>query len=75
MSRPGPEPRVHDDEIISVIESDERPFSTAEDVADSVGLSGTRVRERLKRLVDTGKIQSATATANMEIYWVSWESN
>lgn len=75
MSRPGPDPRVSDEEIIGVIQSDDRPFSTAEDVADSVGLSGTRVRERLERLVASGRIQSANATANMEIYWVSWESS
>jgi len=75
MSRPWPDPTVSDEEIISVIQSDDRPFSTAEDVAESVGLSGTRVRERLERLVGSGRIQSANATSNMEIYWVSWESN
>jgi DNA-binding Lrp family transcriptional regulator len=75
MSRPGPDPKVSDEEIISVIQSDDRPFSTAEDVADSVGLSGTRVRERLERLVVSGQIQSASATGNMDIYWVSWESS
>lgn len=75
MYDPGPDQRVSDKKIISVIQSDNRPFSTAGYVANSVGLSESMVRERLRCLEESGRLRSANATPDEKIYWVSLESS
>jgi DNA-binding Lrp family transcriptional regulator len=73
MPQPGPSPKVTDGRIIQAIRDDERPFSTAEAIASRVSLSGTRVRERLERIIEEEGVKSAPVAGNVKIYWLSWD--
>jgi len=69
MATRGPEPKVSDDELLNVVDSDTRPFSTVSYVAENVDLSNTRVRERLARMVSEGYIRSERVAGDIKIYW------
>ncbi|WP_436934980.1 winged helix-turn-helix transcriptional regulator [Halovenus marina] len=70
MAVRGPDPTVSDSEIISAIESTDCPFATAKDVAEIVGLSRERARQRLNRLSEQGAIEREK-TSGVVIYWLS----
>lgn len=69
MSARGPDPKVTDDELLDAVEADERPFTTATAVTESVPLSANRVRQRLGRLADEGVINCAPVARDIKIYW------
>lgn len=70
MSPKGPEPSVTDDALIDAINGTERPFATAGEVADSVGLSDWRVRQRLERLDESDDINRSRIGGGPFIYWL-----
>jgi len=69
MATRGPEPKVSDDEILDVVDKDQRPFSTVSHVSDRVDLSNTRVRQRLADMVEEGYIRSEPVAGDIKIYW------
>ena len=69
MATRGPEPKVSDDEMIDVMDNDDRPFSTVSYVSERVDLSNTRVRERLADMVEKGYIRSEEVAGDIKIYW------
>jgi prophage antirepressor-like protein len=75
MSRPGPDPKVADSELVAAIESREQPYATAGDVAEIVGLSRWRASQRLQRLADEDGIESGTVGKVVQIYWLESESD
>lgn len=68
MGRRGPALKVEDDELVTAISSVNGPFATAVEVAEEVGLSPERVRERLKELEDRGVLESKRA-GSAKAYW------
>lgn len=70
MATRGPDPTVTDEELIQAIREHEDPFATAGDVADTVGLSGERVRIRLNRLADAGEVDRSKVGGRAVIYWL-----
>lgn len=70
MSAKGPEPSVSDDALINAIDQTERPFATAGEVADFVGLSDWRVRQRLERLDESDDINRSRIGGGPFIYWL-----
>lgn len=73
MPRPGPEPRVADEELIAAVEASETPIACARAVADRVGLSRQATTSRLTRLADEGVIESGRVGEATPVYWVPEE--
>lgn len=69
MSTRGPDPKVSDAELRRAVQSTDEPFATASQIADSVGLSAFRVRQRMNALADAGEIQSSRLGEGPYIYW------
>lgn len=70
MSKPGPDPKVTNKELIEALEQHSKPVATANDVAETVGLSRTRASERLQRLASSGKVNSGRLGERVRVYWV-----
>lgn len=70
MSTKGPDPTVSDSELIEAIKRTERPFATAKQVSDTVGLSDWRVRQRLERLDENNEIKRDRIGGGPFIYWL-----
>lgn len=69
MSTRGPDPKVTDETLLSCIKSDSRPFATVSTVTKEVSLSHERVRQRLNRLSDQGRIQREQISGSVVLYW------
>ena len=70
MSTKGPEPTVSDSELIEAISRTSRPFATAGEIAEVVGLSNWRVRQRLERLDEQNEINRSRIGGGPFIYWL-----
>ena len=70
MSRPGPDPDVADEELVTALAYRDLPYATAGDVSEHVALSETRTKQRLDRLVDEGRICSGPVGERTTIYWL-----
>lgn len=69
MATRGPDPKVSDAQLVTAIHETDHPFAVAKDVANRVGLSRERVRQRLNRLNDENQIKRAKVSGAV-IYWV-----
>lgn len=70
MATRGPDPTVTDEEFEAVIEDRKKPFVTAKYVAERVGLSENRCRQRLQRLAEENRVKSDTiGDSQYTIYW------
>ncbi|RXK47021.1 hypothetical protein EAF64_17950 [Halorientalis pallida] len=70
MATKGPDPTVSDRELIDAIAKAAEPFATAGGVAERVGLSDWRVRQRLERLGERGELNRARVGGGPWIYWL-----
>jgi predicted ArsR family transcriptional regulator len=71
MSTRGPDPKVTDSELYQAIDQTDEPFATANQISDAVGLSSFRVRQRMEKLAEEGKIESSRLGEGPYIYWRS----
>jgi len=71
MATRGPEVMVEDAELVTAVGASDRPVATASEVADAVGLSNFRTRQRLATLAENGEIQKARISGGTLIYWLS----
>ena len=69
MSTRGPDPKVSDAELTRAMNNTDEPFATAKQIAESVGLSSFRVRQRMNSLSEAGEIESARLGEGPYIYW------
>lgn len=69
MATRGPDPKVSDRQLLTAITETDHPFAVAKDIADCVGLSRERARQRLNRLSEQDKIERAKVSG-VVIYWV-----
>lgn len=70
MSKPGPDPKVTDGELINAIKQLDQPYATAKDVSDITDLSRWRASQRLDRLANDNHIQSGVVGENTTVYWL-----
>jgi len=70
MATRGPKPTVTDDQLISAFSNTGYPGGTASDIAELVGLSRQRVRQRLERMVNNGNLQRAKLNSGVVLYWL-----
>jgi predicted ArsR family transcriptional regulator len=69
MATRGPDPKVSDRQLLTAIVETDHPFAVAKDIADRVGLSRERARQRLNRLSKQDEIERAKVSG-VVIYWV-----
>lgn len=69
MSTKGPDPKVTDSELLCAVVRTDEPFATASQIAEEVGLSSWRVRQRMNKLAESGDIQKAQLGQGPYIYW------
>jgi len=75
MSTKGPDPKVNDSELLQAVISTNEPFATAKQVAEQVGLSSWRVRQRMSQLAESGDIQRSQLGSGPYIYWLDGSFN
>lgn len=69
MATPGPEPTVNDETLVKAIREAEYPATTAGEVAERVGLSRQRVRQRLEAMVGRDEIKRGKLRSGLVLYW------
>ena len=69
MSTKGPDPKVSNSELLNAVVDTDEPFATASQIAEQVGLSSWRVRQRMEKLADSGDIEKAQLGRGPYIYW------
>lgn len=73
MATKGREPKVSDEKLLQLVEtSDEwldRPFVTAKELAERVGMTRQAIHKRLQQFVDDGKIRKYKP-GKSAIWWV-----
>jgi hypothetical protein len=69
MSTAGPDRTVSDDQLLQCFHQAEKPFQTAKDISEKVGLSTTRVHERLQTMGDSRV--NRTKVGRGVVYWLS----
>lgn len=65
----GRPPKVSDEAIINLVQEEERPFSTASDVADQLPIGNDAVRHRLNNLAEDGRINREKVGRSV-VWWV-----
>ena len=70
MSARGPDPEVSDKTLLHTIRSANRPFATVTTVTKSVSLSRERVRQRLNRLSNQGRLRREQVSGSVVLYWL-----
>jgi len=74
MSARGPERKVSDKELLECFEDVEKPFVTTSDIATRVGLSKTRIRQRLQSMGPEVRIERHNV-GNAVVYWLPDENS
>ena len=74
MSTRGPERQVSDQELLKCFDDVDKPFVTTSDIEARVGLSKTRIRQRLKSIGKEQQIERHKV-GNAVVYWVSEENS
>jgi len=66
---------VTDDEILRLVQTADRPFTTASEVADRAGMVRQTAHKHLQRLHDEGKIEKKKVGAHAVIWWLEDHGN
>jgi len=69
-SKPGPNPSVTDEEILSLFKETDDPVLSTAEVADRVPLARRSIYDRLVSLRDVGKLTSKEIGGRNTIWWV-----
>lgn len=69
MATRGPDPTVTDNQLTDAIRETGYPGGTASDVAEIVGLSRQRARQRLERLCENDELYRAKLNSGVVLYW------
>jgi DNA-binding IclR family transcriptional regulator len=72
MAASGRKPKMSDDELVELVRTSDdwagRPFTTAPELADRVGMSRQGVHRRLQTLVKEGRIEKYKS-GQSAVYW------
>lgn len=61
---------MDDEQIISYISSNDKPFVTAPEIADVAGIARQNAYRKLQRLHDEGRIEKYKVGSSAVIWWV-----
>jgi predicted ArsR family transcriptional regulator len=66
---PGPDPRVSDEEILSVFSQSPDPVLTATEVAEKLPLTRRGIYDRLTALEEQGELESKKVGGRTTVWW------
>lgn len=69
--RPGPDPKVSDEQILKLFRNSPDPVLTASEIADQVDLTRRNVLDRLKDLEDEGFLVSKKVGSRSTVWWLA----
>ncbi|MYL16167.1 HTH domain-containing protein [Halorubrum terrestre] len=73
--RPGPDPTVSDEQILSLFRESTDPVLTASEIADQVDLTRRNVLNRLKDLESNGHLRSKKVGGRSTVWWLPGETS
>jgi len=73
-SKPGPNPRVSDEEILSRLREAEGPVLSTADLADRLPIARRATLNRLKRLRERGVVESYAVGGRNTVWWATDEA-
>ena len=70
-SKPGPTPRVSDNEIIDLFRDTDDPVLSTAEVTEQVPLKRRATYNRLRSLADEGRLQSKQIGGRNTVWWIA----
>jgi DNA-binding Lrp family transcriptional regulator len=70
-SKPGPHPRVSDEEILAVLREADSPVLSTADLAESLPIARRTALNRLKQLRERGVVESYTVGGRNTVWWAT----
>jgi len=70
-SKPGPDPRVTDEEILSLFRESQDPVLSTAEVAEQVPLKRRATYNRLRSLADEGRLESKQIGGRNTVWWLA----
>jgi len=70
-SKPGPTPRVSDNEIIDLFRDTDDPVLSTAEVAEQVPLKRRATYNRLRSLADEGRLESKQIGGRNTVWWIA----
>jgi DNA-binding Lrp family transcriptional regulator len=70
-SKPGPHPRVSDEEILAVLREADSPVLSTADLAESLPIARRTTLNRLKQLRERGVIDSYAVGGRNTVWWAT----
>lgn len=67
--RRGPKPQVSDEELLAIFENSKDPVLTATEVAEHVSIARRSVYDRLRKLEDSGVLESKKVGGRTTVWW------
>jgi hypothetical protein len=70
-TRPGPTPRISDEEILAVFRDTEDPVLSTAEVTERIPLKRRATYNRLRSLADEGRLKSKQIGGRNTVWWVA----
>ena len=70
-SKPGPDPRVTDEEILSLFRESQDPVLSTAEVAEQVPLKRRATYNRLRSLADEGRLENKQIGGRNTVWWLA----
>jgi hypothetical protein len=70
-SKPGPTPRVNEDEIIGLFRDTDDPVLSTAEVAEQIPLKRRATYNRLRSLADEGRLESKQIGGRNTVWWIA----
>jgi hypothetical protein len=70
-TKPGPTPRISDEEILAVFRDTEDPVLSTAEVTEQIPLKRRATYNRLRSLADGGRLKSKQIGGRNTVWWVA----
>lgn len=68
-TRPGPKPKVSDQELLSIIRESDDPVVTATEIAEQIEIGRRSTYDRLVKLEERGEVRSKKVGGRTTVWW------
>jgi hypothetical protein len=70
-TKPGPTPRISDDEILAIFQDTDDPVLSTAEVTEQIPLKRRATYNRLRSLADEGRLESKQIGGRNTVWWVA----
>jgi len=70
-TKPGPTPRISDDEILAIFQDTDDPVLSTSEVTEQIPLKRRATYNRLRSLADGGRLESKQIGGRNTVWWVA----